>query len=181
MNLQPSSFQETLGLLTSTGAVLSFFWGIWVWRDKSNKELAQAKLEAAKLEFTRELEAAKLNSTREKEAESRSIEAKKPFLDRQLALYVEASQITAKIATSKDSNELAKSQQRFWELFWGELALVENNGVELAMVAFGEALRGSAPQQQLEQLSLALAHACRESLDKSWRINEWTDGLKERG
>ena len=179
MSLQPSSFQEALGLLTASGAVMSFFWGIWVWRDKSNKELAQAKLEAKKLELTREVEAEKLAATRQKEAESRSVEAKKPFLDRQLVLYTEASQIAAKIATSTDSNELAISQQRFWGLYWGELALVENKGVESAMVAFGKALKGSAPQEQLQKLALALARACRESLDKSWKINEWTDGLKE--
>jgi hypothetical protein len=179
MSLQPTSFQEALGLLTASGAVVSFFWGIWVWRDKSNKELAQAKLEAAKLELTRELEAGKIAATRQKDLEIRSVEAKKPFLDRQLALYTEASQIAAKIATSTDSNELEISQQRFWALYWGELALVENKGVESAMVKLGKALDGSAPQQQLQQLSLALAHACRESLDKSWQINEWTEGLKE--
>lgn len=117
MSLQPSSFQETLGLLTASGAVVSFFWGIWVWRDKSNKELTQAKLEAAKLELTREMEAEKLAATRQKDMEIRSVEAKKPFLDHQLALYVEASQVAAKIATSTDSKKLEISQQRFWELY----------------------------------------------------------------
>jgi hypothetical protein len=179
MSLQPSSFQEALGLLTASGAVVSFFWGIWVWRDKSNKEFAQAKLEVAKLELTREMEAEKLAATRQKGVEIRSVEAKKPFLDRQLALYAEASQVAAKIATSMDAKELESSQKRFWELYWGELALVENQGVEYAMVELGKALNGSAPRQQLQQLSLALAHACRESLDKSWQINEWTEELKK--
>ncbi len=179
MNLQPSSFQEVLGLITASGAVMSFFWGIWVWRDKSNKELAQAELEASNLEFTRQVEAEKLAATRQKEAESRSVEAKKPFLELQLALYTEVSQITAKIATSKDSNELAISQQRFWELYFGELALVENKGVGSAMIKFRKALEDSLSQQILQGLALDLAHACRKSLDKSWKINEWTDGLKE--
>ncbi len=132
MSLFPSSFEQTLKLLTVFGTVLSFAWGVVIWQDKSNKELAQAKTEA------------------ERFAVSRRIEATKPFLDRQLKLYTEASQVAAKIATSTNVNEVADANKRFWELYWGELALVENQDVEAAMVALGKAIKDSAPQQQLQ-------------------------------
>jgi hypothetical protein len=156
LSLLPSSFEQTLKLLTAFGTVVSFFWGVWIWRDKSHKELFQAKIDA------------------ERSAESRRIEATKSFLERQLKLYTEASQVAAKIATSTDVNEVADANKRFWELYWGELALVENKDVEAAMVALGKAIMDSAPQKQLQQLSLRLAHACRKSLDLSWAINAWS-------
>jgi hypothetical protein len=62
-------------------------------------------------------------------------------LERQLTLYTEASQIAATIATVEDRQVLDKSVQRFWQLYWGELALVENKEVEGAMVAIGNRLK----------------------------------------
>ena len=156
MSLSPSSLEDVLKLLTAFGAVISFFWGVLVWRDKSNKEISQAKFEAVRL------------------AESRRIEATKPFLERQLKLYTEATQVAAKIATSRDVKEVEDAKKRFWQLYWGELALVENKDVEAAMVKLGRALENSASQRELKQLSLKLAHACRESLDRSWGINAWS-------
>ncbi len=156
MNMQPSSFEETLKLLAALGAILSFLWGIWVWRDKSAQELAHARIEAQRL------------------AESHRIEATKPFLERQLKLYTEASQVAAVLATSTEAAELLRATERFWELYWGELALVENKEVQAAMVALGRALETSADKKEVQQLSLRLAHACRRSLDKSWGINAWT-------
>lgn len=155
-SLLPSSFDEIIRLLTLLGAVLSFFWGIWVWRDKSNKELAQIQAEAERL------------------AESRRIESTKPFLERQLKLYTEATQIAAKIATSNDKDEISNAIKRFWELYWGELALVENKDVELAMVEMGEGLKFSEHQDILKKRSLTLATACRISLDRSWGIHAWS-------
>jgi len=164
LSLLPSSFKETLELLTPVGAVASFIWGIWVWRDKSEKELVQARIEEKRLA-----------DEAERLAESRRIEATKPFLERQLTLYVEASQVAAKIATSTDVNEVTEAKQRFWELFWGELALVENKAVEAAMMDLRDAIRDGEPREELEQRSLALAHTCRISLDESWGINAWTN------
>ena len=62
---------------------------------------------------------------------------------------------------------------RFWELYWGELALVEDRRVEGAMKAFGDALIAGASADALQRLSLSLAHACRESLAESWGVEQW--------
>jgi hypothetical protein len=53
------------------------------------------------------------------------------------------------------------------------LALVERGPVESAMVAFRRGLEGNAAPEELRQLSLDLAHACREELAKSWNVSHW--------
>jgi hypothetical protein len=50
---------------------------------------------------------------------------------------------------------------------------VENLEVEQAMVAMGRGLNDGSAPAELKQLSLRLAHACRESLAKSWGVAEW--------
>lgn len=153
--LRPSTFDEWFKLVGVFGAIASFLWGVWVWKDKSNNDLTQQCLEAQRL------------------AESRRIEATKPFLERQLKLYTEASQVAALIATSSDERQIQQALGRFWQLYWGELALVENTEVEAAMVAMGNAIHEKANPQVLKQASLKLAHACRQSLDRSWGIHAW--------
>lgn len=150
------TFDQWLKILGLVGALASFAWGVYQWRVKSDRELAQARSEADRV------------------AASRKIEATKPFLERQLKLYTEVSQVAATLSTSADSGERGKATKRFWELYWGELALVENREVEAAMVELGKALGRGASQSELQQLSLRLAHSCRASLDRSWGIHAWT-------
>lgn len=157
MKILPSSFEELLKAATLVGVVASFFWGVYVWKDKSEREIAQQRTDAERLSATRR------------------IEATKPFLERQLKLYTEASQVAAAIATTSDNAARGKAVNRFWQLYWGELALVENTEVEAAMVAFGAGLNNKASPSELQQLSLTLAHACRFSLDKSWGIHAWSE------
>lgn len=163
MSLRPATFDEALKLIGALGALLSFAWGVWVWRDQSNTRLQQARAES------------------ESAAESRRVEATKPFLERQLKLYTEASQVAALIATSNDAAQVAKSTERFWQLYWGELALVENREVEAAMVQYGNALDNPSDRATLRQRSLDLAKACRLSLDRSWGINAWSDPDRAAG
>jgi hypothetical protein len=113
------------------------------------------------------------------QAETRLLEARKPFFDYQIQLYKEAVQVTQVIATTIDPIEKEKKTKRFWELYWGELGLVENGGIEPqdggvegAMVAFGTCLNDKACSN-LPNCSLALAHACRNSLAASYGVNDW--------
>jgi hypothetical protein len=152
----PSTFDDRFKLLGVAGAIASFLWGVWVWKDKSHSELDQQRTEAQHL------------------ADSRRIEATKPFLERQLKLYTEASQVAALIATSDDKSETQKATTRFWQLYWGELALVENVEVGQAMSAMRAAIKNATDRNALQVASLNLAHACRQSLDKSWGIRAWT-------
>lgn len=151
------NFDQWMRLATVLGAVGSFAWGIWVWHDGTVKQLAAQERESQRL------------------SETRRIEATRPFLDRQLALYTEASQVVAKLASGETGEGAAKARSRFWQLYLGELALVEDREVEAAMVTFGTALENGEAPSSLRGLSVRLAHACRKSLDESWGINAWTD------
>jgi hypothetical protein len=88
---------KILKLIAICGAAVTFMWGLFQYFDG-----------------------------REREADVRRIEAMKPFLDRQLELYTEATQVTAAIAVSTDTAERTLALQRFWRLYYGELALVED-------------------------------------------------------
>lgn len=154
-HLKPSNFDEAFRLLTTLGAFLSFIWTVWTWKDTTLKEFNKLKLETEKYENTRR------------------IEATKPFLERQLKLYTELTQITSIIATSNDNAKLEEASKRFWELYWGELALVENEEIEGYMVSFGNGIKNSFDKELMQKLSLKLAHACSNSLNNSWGIDAW--------
>ncbi len=125
-------------------AAAGFLWGIYQYFDKRDREIENTRVEAAR-----------------------------PFLERQLKLYTEASQVAAVLATSEDRAQRNKAEKRFFELYWGELALVENPGVETAMVRFKDGLVSGASPDQLQQLSLKLAGALRASLADSWGVDLW--------
>jgi hypothetical protein len=106
----------------------------------------------------------------------------KPLREAQLTQYIAASGAAASIATlPRDSDEWKKSRDEFLRLFYGPLAVFENFDhksvetkltVELAMIIFKSCLDDLDGCKRnggnLHDLSLALAHACRESLGKSW-------------
>lgn len=113
------------------------------------------------------------NANQRIQAETRRIEATQPYLDRQLELYTAATQAAATLATSDDPGKLAEANDRFWALHWGELALVEDADVEAAVVDFGAKLNDGATRKALEQASLRIAHACRNSLAGAWAVKQW--------
>ena len=111
------------------------------------------------------------------------------FLERQLDLYFEAAAVLSKIATAGEGPDKDLAVGRFRELYWGELAVVEDAGVQGAMVEFRVVLdgldeRSACMRQQLaiqgpdrtdairkaclRGAALSLAHAARASLEKSW-------------
>lgn len=136
-------------------AALAFAWGVWQYfrseRDKHEQ----------------------LRAERKRDAHHRRIEATRPFLEKQLEFYLEATRVAAIIAVSKEEKAVCAATHRFKELFWGELALVEDEKVEIAMLGFKSALDSDLPADELEQMSLGLAHACRDSLAKSWGTPVW--------
>ncbi|QDG70176.1 hypothetical protein [Janthinobacterium tructae] len=140
------SIESTLKILTMIGTIVAFCWGAY--------------------QFT---------ITQRGQAETRRIEATRPFLDRQLKLYTDATQATATMATSASQDEIAAARSKFFLLFWGELVKVEDRNVESAMVEFRNALNAGKEGPELEQLSLTLARSCRNSLAKSWGVKQWQD------
>ena len=142
-------------LVTPILAIAAFGWGIYTYNHTTRLELERRQEDALRT------------------AETRRIEATRPYLDRQLSLYTEATKVTATIATSSDKREIEKATKRFHELYWGELALVERNSVAQAMVAFRDAIEAHSSQKDLAPLALRLAHACRDELAASWGTDAW--------
>lgn len=153
-------------LLPRIHALRGFLWGMWTYVDTSKQQLARERTESA-----REVAARRFED--EPQARTRRIEATKPYLERQLTLYTQASQMASTLATSDDEQGKVKMRMRFWQLYWGELALVEDKAVEGAMVEYGSCLTENCGSGELKGKSLALAHACRDSLAVSWNVEQW--------
>ncbi len=62
----------------------------------------------------------------------------------QATLYFDASRAAATLATSNDGKALKDAGERFRQLYWGELVVVEDRRVELAMIAFQRCLISKA-------------------------------------
>ena len=99
-----------------------------------------------------------------------------PFLTEQLRLAFEASDTAARLATETDAGEWEAARQNFWRLYWGPLGIVEDRAVEAAMVALGSVVprepgTPALPMRSLEQPSLRLAHAARNLILESWKVD----------
>jgi hypothetical protein len=113
---------------------------------------------------------------RKREVEARKIEASKVYLDRQLKLFEEATSVAARLAIAEPKNRRPEDVARFWQLYWGELGLVERGGVASAMAAYGGILDSSADgpsRSHLGAAALNIAHAARAELTESWKVAEW--------
>lgn len=103
----------------------------------------------------------------------------KQLWDKQLSLYIEAVENAAVLSTSDDPVELKKAESRFWVLYWGPLAAVEDIGrtnirrtksndapIETRMVEFGELLGTNQIRDKgvMKQVALKLSHSIRQAI-----------------
>lgn len=141
------TLESTIKVLSILGAVITFAWGVYQYT------------EGEKLQ-----------------RETRRIEATKPYLERQLNAYSEAVRSASSIVTAmalKREKDRTASERRFWEIYYGDFALVEDAFTAAAMKAFGDALKQKAPEEKLTELALELARICRNSLATSWGVANW--------
>ena len=116
--------------------------------------------------------------------DARNREARKPFLIMQLELYRKAVQATSSIVSlyadrNKDDTKAKyqESIEKFWELYFGELSIVESEDVETAMVLFGRSLTADLKQSDSpcalskSDISLALDHCVRNSIADGWGLD----------
>lgn len=106
-----------------------------------------------------------------------AVEAEKPYLTKKLAWCEEAVETTARIAVS--ANPAQEDIDRFWQMYWGVMGLIEKRTITAAMIDFGDGLKllpapeagskgDNASHASLRGKSLSLAHACRKELSAEW-------------
>jgi hypothetical protein len=110
---------------------------------------------------------------------------KLPFLTKQLEYCFEASELAAKLARSDDEAEWLVAQKRFFQLFFGPLAIVEDDDVARSMMRFALALEseggGFPPNHRLNGPSLDLSGEIRKLLLRSWQIKDLNKVLNTDG
>jgi hypothetical protein len=113
--------------------------------------------------------------TLEREYELRKLERQEAAFNEKSALYKETRQILAFLASTTivDSAVFESKVDRFWELYWGDLAAVESKEVESLMVQFANYLSdlkmSDAPETDstranLKQIALSFSHQTRKEL-----------------
>ncbi|HKC02011.1 MAG TPA: hypothetical protein VKC17_01755 [Sphingomicrobium sp.] len=110
---------------------------------------------------------------------------KQPFLLKQLDLCHDVSLTAARLATVRGKDDWDAARQRFLELYWGPLSIVEDRDVKAAMENFGHELHALnyppiLPAARLEQPAYRLARAVRVLLLNSWSIQSLDRVLEER-
>jgi hypothetical protein len=80
-----------------------------------------------------------------------------------MRLYARACLVADQLAAARSPAEVERVRREFWELYYGELAIVEDPEVEHAMIQFGNELRGwregPAPAK-FRELARQLRQAC---------------------
>lgn len=99
-----------------------------------------------------------------------TLAAKQSFHDKHLSLCIDATGASATLATSQDPAKKKMAEDEFWRLYWGPLAVVEENEVARAMVAFGACLKGNCSKDK-ESLAIDIAHACRTEVSRDFQLD----------
>jgi hypothetical protein len=147
--------QAWLPVLT---VVVGALWGLYTYIDHQ-KEVASAARDQQR-----------------QQTAARLLEAQRPFLEKQLALYFDAAQVAGKLTTLKPGNaDWDNNENRFWQLYWSELSLVESPAVETAMVKVGQYLNeykkspnNNEAGNNLQGSIYELAHAIRDGIQATW-------------
>lgn len=154
--------RELVPILPVLVALAGGIWAVITYIDKQSV----ARLEEARIA--------------EQEAQTRLLEAQQPFLERQLDLYFETSEVLGRLAMADPGSDVfSTAEDRFWALYWSELSLVESHGVEAAMVRAGQTLppysgarRGDPSfdclQSNFQSSVYYVAHALRDAITERW-------------
>jgi len=120
-----------------------------------------------------------LNSKKELRSYQKTSEKefRRPLWDKQLSLYFDAVDSASRIAYLPDGKDREASIRQFWNLYFGPLAVVEDDQVLCtAIVEFGDCLqkpgegdvREACDARKLQHRALLLANAARMSIGSDW-------------
>ncbi len=107
---------------------------------------------------------------------------KKEIWSAQKELYESAIEAASRIANGDSLESVVKSRKKFWQLYWGNMAMLESQTVATSMIEFGDILAACEVSKDescfrpipgniktpLQEASLNLAHCARESLQYTW-------------
>jgi hypothetical protein len=116
---------------------------------------------------------------------TRQMEVRRPFATIQLNLFMEAGKVAGELAAFDKSTEgwqehteWKKAYTRFYQLFWAELSIVENEDIKHAMESFAGKLnevlrqpRNKGFQEELKQDAYQLARTLRLSIERNWEVD----------
>lgn len=119
---------------------------------------------------------------RAKEVENRNLEAAKPFIELRQRLYNEALSCAETIIISgdKSSRTYQTAYNRFSELYWGELGLVEDTSVEHNMMKVKKLIDSTRYTTKDREFALLhMSYAMRNSLFNTWKVDSTIVGKLE--
>jgi hypothetical protein len=86
------------------------------------------------------------------------------YYDETLSIYLRATETAARIASLESDgapqSQIEDAKLQFKTLYWGPMCVAESDDVESAMILFQRGIDDGVKPEQLEQLSLLLAHVC---------------------
>ena len=97
-------------------------------------------------------------------------DSQRGFRDGQIYLYLRVAELAGEIAATEPSSAREDLERRFWALYYGPIAVVQDAEVATTLLEFAAALRKGQRKTTLRTKSLDLAKACRSSIEKTWDI-----------
>lgn len=111
--------------------------------------------------------------SRADQIQTEGIQARQPFFEKRLELYIEVTTAASTIASSTDPAEVLKAKAEFWRLYWGPLRVVDELPVESSATFFGDCLNDASKcTPNIKQMSFDLAHKCSDSMISSWNTEK---------
>jgi len=107
--------------------------------------------------------------------DKRKQDYRRQIWEEQKQLYFQATKAASRIALFETLDNSLEDRKIFWTLYYGQLAILENRAVELAMKNYGDLLEDMETgtidysKSMLQNMSLNLAIACRNSLKETWK------------
>lgn len=103
-------------------------------------------------------------------ADATAQEARKPFLEHRLEIYIDTVRAVSTIATTNDSQEGDKARAQFWVQYHGPMLLVQKPETATAMEEIAECLRQRCAETKLRSLLPDLVSAFQKSIREEWKV-----------
>jgi|ERR1051326_547478 hypothetical protein len=154
------------GLLPAMTAIVGGLWVAFTYLENQKEAEAERQLQI------------------KRENVARLLEARKPFIAKQLDLYVKTAQVAGElVASNSDTVQREKWLNTFGtfeQLYWTELSMVEDDTVKSAMQDLYQRLLWARQQpdvipsdkwKDVQESAYRLARALRSSIEASWNLN----------